>query len=94
MQREIKLENVNLYRVSPSSYDYCYFVFARSRNKAKQLCTHYNDDSEDYIDLRCSLCEKNVNPEYENKVIDSQADKEYEYVRSLGFEYSEEVDYD
>lgn len=93
MQRN-KSDTVNLYQVSPSSYDYCYFVFTRSRNKAKQLCTHYNDDSEDYTDLRCKLCEKNVNPEYENKVVDNPDDKDYGYVCSLGFEYNKEVDYD
>lgn len=79
---------MNLYQVYPTTYDYCYFVFAKTANRAKSLCTHYNTVDEDYIDLRCRLLKKNVGGE--ETVVDHPLDKDYARVLAEGFKYIEE----
>lgn len=84
-----KALTVNLYAVYPNSYDYCYFVFARTSNKAKAYCVNRMSDDELYIDFRISTLKKDVGSEYEFTVVDSENDKEYEYIQKLGFGFKE-----
>lgn len=84
---ECKKAPVNLYKVIDENYEYCMFVFAESRNQAKQFCVGRHDDSETYISFRCKTLEKDVNPDYFATVVDCPNDKAYEYVKALGFEY-------
>lgn len=80
---------VNLYAVYPSSYDYCYFVFSKTANKAKSYCVNRMSDDEPYIDFRIITLKKDVDSEYEFTVVDSEDDKEYEYIQKLGFGFKE-----
>lgn len=83
---------MNLYQVMPN-YEYTYFVFAKTRNKAKAACVRrYVDEGEEYTDMRCKTLVKDVPSHLIERlnhiyVIGSPGDEGYEVVKELGFEY-------
>ena len=73
---------VNLYCVS-NLYDYCWFVFAETANRAKALCVNYFTDDEPYINMRAKIIKKDVGGETDI-VVDSETDKDYGRVLAAG----------
>lgn len=51
---------MNLYKVMPITYDWCCYIFAETRNKAKSMLVGHFDDDNKYIDFRCETIKKNV----------------------------------
>lgn len=83
---------MNLYQVMPN-YEYTYFVFAKTRNKAKAACVRRNvDEGEEYTDMRCKTLVKDI-PDFPVEdwgdvvVVEGEGDSAYEVVKELGFEY-------
>ncbi len=79
---------MNLYIVSPYHKDWCCFVFARSRNRAKSLVAGYlrGDYEIEYIDLRSRTGAKNTEVKDE-AVVDWDEHPLYETVKKYGYEY-------
>ena len=88
---------MNLYQVMPN-YEYTYFVFAETRNKAKAACVRwYVDEGEEYTDMRCRTLAKDVPDHLLEQlnhiyVIDSPNSEGYKIVKELGFEYDGSCD--
>jgi len=82
---------MNLYWVSVD-YEYGYFVFAETANRAKSLCTKRNDDNEKYIYLRACLKSKNV--EGPETVVDCEDDIDYQRVLDAGCRFMNEQEMD
>ena len=80
---------MNLYQVSIINVDYCTFVFAETRNKAKYMMVGCFGD-EEYCDLRTLLLKKDVGGVA--TVIEHEGDAGYKRVQELGFGFREEVE--
>ena len=86
----------NLYWVCLVDEDYGYFVFANSANKARSLCTYFNYENEEYIQLRAYLLVKGVmvKCECENAIVDMQEHPLYYSVQELGYGFREDEEND
>ena len=56
---------MNLYKVYPFGDEWCCYVFAETRNKAKTMLVHYFTNDDEYIDYGCKTVKKNVGGEPE-----------------------------
>lgn len=87
---------MNLYKVMPN-YEYTYFVFAPTRNKAKAACVGFSHEDEKYTDMRCRTLVKDI-PCFPCDdlgavcVVDDVDDSAYEIVKELGFHFEEDID--
>ena len=79
---------MNLYIVLDRGYDWCCFVFAKSRNTAKKLAADFFDL--EYIEMRARTIAKNTEITGE-AVVDDNEHKLYETVKKYGCEFAEEV---
>lgn len=80
-------EQVNLYSVVLGD-QWGYFVFAKSRNRARSLCVHHFAE-EEYLDLSAYLLKKDVGGKTD-VCVDCEEDEGYKRVLELGFGYREE----
>jgi hypothetical protein len=81
---------MNLYMVYPRGDDWCCYIFAETRNKAKMMLLHYFTYDDEYIDYGCRTIKKDVGGESEVcdedcerlKMYDIEYDNQYleEYV--------------
>ena len=77
---------MNLYQVSIINVDYCTFVFAETRNKAKYMVVN-RFGQEEYCDLRAKLLKKDVGGIA--TVVEHEGDEHYSKVLGLGFGFRE-----
>lgn len=75
---------MNLYQVYVGGYEWCYFVFSTSRNRARSICVGHTGD-EEYTDLGCITLKKDVGGV--EQIIDNPDDDGYDRVMALGFDY-------
>jgi|GEM_PF-4545407 len=77
---------MSLYCVYPRNGDWCCFVFAETRNRARALLVGYFDDEDGYIDFGARCVKKGVNGSEEICDVDCGR------LASLGVQYvNEEV---
>ena len=81
---------MNLYSVTDKTYDWCCYVFATTRGRAKALGASYI--GVDYIDARCSTLKRGVNFSQE-MVVDDTDSPGYEMVLKCGYEFADEEEY-
>ena len=83
---------MNLYSVCDKHYEWCCYVFAPTRNRAKVLVAQHL--FQDYIDLRSQCLKKGVNIPY-CLVVDCPEDESYDLVLKCGYKYmtEEEAEY-
>ena len=80
---------MNLYKVWIKNQDWCTFVFAETRNKAKyKLVGNFGED--EYCDIRSSLLKRNVGGSA--ALVECEGDADYKRVQELGFGFREEVE--
>lgn len=87
-------EVVNLYWVGPSQEDWGSYVFARSSNRAKSLCTGrqtYAFTDNDYINLRVSKLVSNVGGETDI-VVEDECEPGYNRVLAAGCAFRDDTE--
>jgi len=80
---------MNLYQVSVQNDEWCTFVFAETRNKAKVMMVGWFFD-EEYCDFRTRLLKKDVGGIA--TVVEHEGDEHYSKVLGLGFGFREDVE--
>lgn len=82
---------MNLYSVGYYLSNWCVYVFAPTRNRAKAMVAELY--GEEYIHMRCKTLRKGVNVAVPS-VVDSEDDEAYKDVLKCGYRYmtEEEVD--
>ena len=80
---------MHLYQVYMGD-EYCCFVFAETKNRARYMCHNYFD--EDYIDTTAYLRVKDTGGK--EALIDSDYDENYSRVTNLGYRYATEEEMD
>jgi hypothetical protein len=75
---------MNLYFVYPYNDEWCCYVFAETRNKAKTMILHYFTDDDYYIDYGCRIIYKNVDG------ISEVCDEDCERLKLYGIKYNNE----
>lgn len=87
-------DQVNLYWVGPSQEDWGFYVFARTGNRAKSLCTGhgtYTFAYYDYIDLRVNKLVSNVGGETDI-VVEDEGEPGYDRVLAVGCAFSDDTE--
>lgn len=64
---------MNLYKVYPLKDEWCCYVFAETRNKAKTMLVHYFTSDDEYIDYGCRTIKTDVHGDSE--VCDENCDR-------------------
>lgn len=79
---------MNLYCVFDEQYEWCCFVFARTRNEAKAMWASGFD--QEYTSARCKTLKRGLNFPL-CKLVDHPDDPDYGYVVGLGYEHKEDA---
>lgn len=78
---------MNLYCVWDEQYEWCCFIFARTRNEAKVMWA--GEFGQEYTSARCKTLRKGLGFPI-RKCVASPYDPDYGVVVGLGYEYKED----